>query len=262
MKMFRENKIQFMLFMFVLLSCLSCQQNNSEQTPFQKIKDQQARQILEKALTQSGGYDRWLGIDSMVYTKRSILYDEDGSIESAVLQRHYYRFHPHFEAEISWLEDSLDRQLIYRSESVKMYQGDSFIAEDRDSDRQAVMSALYVLAQPYKLLDDGATITYRGRSTLPNGKLADVIEASYDPIANENHSTQDLWWYHFDPETGDFLGSMVFHSPTYAWIENLSFVDDTPVRFHAARNSYRVDSLMNIQYLRASFEYSDYEVWE
>ena len=87
-----------------------------------------------------------------------------------------------------------------------------------------------------------------------------MIEASYNSEQNDNHSTDDLWWYFFDARDGSYLASMVYHPPTYALIENTKYTDDLPIRFNTYRESYRVDSLRNKEYLRGVFYYSDFEI--
>ena len=89
---------------------------------------------------------------------------------------------------------------------------------------------------------------------------ADVINAVYDPENIKTHSTSDIWWFYFDTKTGYFLGSKVFHSPTYALIHNMKFSNDNSLKFPSRRKSYRTDSLGNIQFLRAEFWYSKFKI--
>ena len=125
---------------------------------------------------------------------------------------------------------------------------------------ESVMSAIYVLGMPFKLLDAGATLEFTQTVTLESGKQADEIKATYNPEAHQNHSTTDVWYYYFDHQDGTFYGAMVHHPPTYAYIQNLDFHEHAGLKFHAHRKSYRSDSLRNIKYLRAEFWYSDYQV--
>jgi hypothetical protein len=113
---------------------------------------------------------------------------------------------------------------------------------------------------PFKLLDPGTRIAHEGIDTLDNGRIVDVIKAIYDPGENENHSTQDVWWYYFDRENGSYLASMVYHEPTYAYIENNRITDEHEIRFNTYRESYRTDSLKNKQSLRGVFHYSDFKI--
>ncbi len=253
------------MFRYVIVATiciLSCEQpNESGHSPYASIEDPKIRSVLSQAIEKAGGISQWYGLDSMRYSKRSILYFADSTIESDVTDHHFYRFTPQFSAEISWMEDDDQHILTYYPDGIRKYVNDSLTTPDTEALSQKVMSAYYVLGMPYKLMDEGTKLLYKGETVLRNGVKVDVIQAGYDPDENENHSTSDLWWYFFSVEDGNFEGSMVWHPPTYALIENLSFVDTDPLLFHEKRKSYRVDSLRNVEYLRAAFEYWDYEVW-
>ncbi|MFY0685919.1 MAG: hypothetical protein JXQ90_02075 [Cyclobacteriaceae bacterium] len=249
------------LIVLFVIGCASSQEAPND-TPFDHIADSKAKDILSRAMKQSGGLENWWAIDSMQYMKRSILYHPDSSKESDVLQKHFYRFNPRFTADISWRVDTTSHAIVFTENDVIKLLKDQPVVADKEKLRQSVMSALYVLAQPYKLIDAGTILTYKGQTTLRNGSTVNVIEARYNPADHENHSTQDLWWYYFNVKSGYFEGSMVYHAPTYALLENLSFDNSAPVLFHKKRKSYRSDSLGNIEYLRAEFDYYDYKVWQ
>lgn len=249
------------LVLFSLMVFFSCTQQKQQEyiasDPYANIQDDQVRAILRKAIDKAGGYDKWSAIKTIKYTKHNMLFLEDSTVEVDNIQRHEYVMQPEFSARISWNKDGVDHLINYNTQGAQKLENDSLTSEDPS---QAVMSAMYVLGMPFKLLDAGTYLNYNGKVVLGNGNEADEIKATYSPEEHENHSIQDVWYYYFDVNDGSFYGAMVYHAPTYAYIENLDFHENTPVKFHAHRKSYRSDSVRNIKFLRAEFWYSDYEV--
>lgn len=227
--------------------------------PYAHITNDKIRDILKSAIDVSGTINVWRGLNEIRYQKHSVLYLSDGSEESNVIQQHVYRMSPEFEADITWEKDGDKHYLQYTSESAKKFVNDTLQDVSEEALQQSVMSAIYVLGMPFKLLDGGVKLTYEGETDF-DGFKAHAIEARYSSDENENHSTDDLWCYYFDVENANFLGALVYHAPTYAMIRNLEFDQSTPIKFHKHRKSYRTDSSRNIEYLRAQFWYDNYEV--
>ncbi len=249
--------------LFFLLSCSQnqpIQEKNSQPSPYDHISDEKVKEVLSQAIAYAGGWDTWAGINTLQYTKRSVLFLSDSSVESDVIQYHDYNMSSGFEAAISWNSNSDAHQIVYSKENVIKMVNDKEVEADSNALSQSVMGALFVLGMPFKLLDQGVTLTYEGTTLFKDSVEADIINASYSPEENVNHSANDLWWFYFEKNTGHFLGSKVYHTPTYALIRNLSFTQDVPIKFPAHRKSYRVDSLGQIEFLRAEFWYSDFKM--
>ncbi|MDW3197526.1 MAG: hypothetical protein R8G66_34490 [Cytophagales bacterium] len=251
------------LFLSILAACTQAKQeapaNPPKTDPYAHIADEKIRAILKEAIDVSGTIDVWRDLKEIRYQKHSVLYLSDGSEESNVIQQHIYRMSPEFEADISWERDGDRHFLQYTSQATKKFVNDTLQEANEEALSQSVMSAIYVLGMPFKLLDEGVKLTYEGTTNF-EGFQAHAIEARYSSDENENHSTDDLWWYYFDAENTNFLGAMVYHAPTYALIRNLEFDQSTSIKFHKHRKSYRTDSSRNIEYLRAQFWYDNYEV--
>lgn len=245
----------------VLCLATSCGQtersSQREVDPYAHITDNEIKTILKRAIDKAGGYDAWQAVKTIRYTKHNMLFLEDSTVEVDNVQRHEYVMQPEFSARISWNKEGIDHLIVYGPEGAERYKNDSLIDQDPT---ETVMSAIYVLGMPFKLLDAGTNLEYRGQVTLEGERKADEIVATYSPADHENHSTQDVWYYYFDPQDGSFYGAMVYHAPTYAYIQNLEFDRTTPIQFHKHRKSYRSDSARNIKFLRAEFWYSDYSV--
>lgn len=251
------------ILLLITAACSSVQQEEPKNTvikdPYEHIKDGKVKEVLKTAIDLAGGITTWRNLKEIRYRKHSVLYYSDESVESDVIQDHVYRMSPEFEVDISWEKEGERHLLQYTTEGTKKYVNDTLQEADEESLRQSVMSAIYVLGMPFKLLDQGVRLTYEGLTDF-EGNTAHAIEARYSSDENDNHSTDDLWWYYFEEESSKFLGAMVYHAPTYALIKNLEFDTNTPIQFHKHRKSYRSDSLRNKEYLRAQFWYENYQV--
>ena len=250
-------KYVFILILIYSLGCQPLEKENAITDPFELIKDSKVKSVLIKTIKNAGGLDTWQRIKNLTYVKHGIFYFADGSVEKDNLQLHRYKFYPQFSAEITWEENDLYHRITYNTDGAKQFQNDILTEKDPT---QTVMSSLYVLGMPFKLLDAGTVLTALGSVILRSGQQAHAIKAVYNPKKNSNHSTAEEWIYYFGENNAAFLGSLVFHPPTYAYIENLKFTDHLPIKLPLHRKSYRTNRHREIEYLRAEFQYSEYEI--
>lgn len=250
-------KYVFILALIYVLGCQPIEKENAVTDPFEQIKDSTAKSVLIKTIKNAGGLDTWQRIKNLTYIKHGILYFADGSVETDNVQLHRYKFFPQFSAEITWEENNLHHRITYSTDGARQFQNEILTEKDPT---QTVMSSLYVLGMPFKLLDAGTVLTASGSVILRSGQQAHAIKANYNPEKNSNHSTTEEWIYYFDENNAAFLGSLVFHPPTYAYIENLKFTDHLPIKLPLHRKSYRTNRHREIEYLRAEFQYSEYKI--
>lgn len=244
------------LFGFALHSCKQEKESKKvDATP----KKNKALEVVENAIDVAGTLEKWKDIVSLEYTKKSRLLLENGEIESEVTQHHRYNYRPHKSIEISWVVDK-DTFLIVHNDSVSQKLKNGSVIEQGDKVKSTVNSSIYVLGMPFKLLDKGTVLKYEGLKSINGVDTVHSINATYEPKKHLNHSTKDVWWYHFDKNNGAFVSSLVYHEPTYALIENLSVEKVEGLTFPATRKSYRVDEHGKKQFLRAEFWYSDYSI--
>ncbi len=252
-----KTELKRILFCFLIFN--SCTKPDPQKTPYDHIEDERVKEIISKAIAYAGGWDAWSTLHSIRYTKRSVLFN-DSTLESDITQNHAYTMTPEFGARISWTENSNNHELHHTKYGTKRLLDGNKIEANQKKLTESVLSSLYVLGMPFKLLDEGAMLTYQGIILFKDSVEAYVINSTYDPDKNKNHSTKDVWWFYFEKKTGYFLGSKVFHSPTYALIQNLSFTKHLKVKLPVRRKSYRVDSLGTIDFLRAEFWYSNFKI--
>ena len=240
----------------LFISCNFSQQKKSNE----KVQKQPtALEVVEKGIEMAGTMEKWKNITSLQYTKKSRLLLENGDVESDVTQRHHYVYRPDKSVRISWAVGKDSFLIVHTDSTSQKFKNDSLIDQGA-SVKSTVNSATYVLGMPFKLLDKGTILAYDGLKSFNKKDTVHAVNATYSPEQHKNHSTQDEWWYHFDKNTGAFVGSMVYHAPTYALIENLSMSTEKGLTFPKHRKSYRCDADGNKVFLRAEFWYSDYSI--
>ncbi len=253
----------FLLGVLLFCACGFSNQDSGSKVPngsldyYADIKDDSVKKILKKAIDWAGGIEKWKKLDSIQYHKRSKLLLEKGLVENETYQLHNYSMQPSFSAEINWKKGNTAHLISHNFDKTLKYENGEIIAEGEKT-KKSVLSALYVLGMPFKLLDEGVNLSHEGKTQI-DGIQVDVLKATYSPAKNNNHSTEDVWWYYFQENSGKFISCMVYHSPTYAYIENLAFDEVNGLKFHKHRKSYRTDSVRNKQFLRAEFWYNDYK---
>lgn len=233
------------LVLVVLLGQFSCGEN----------PEKEARALLEKSIQAHGGAEKWEGMSSLKFRKWTRLFNEDGSVESELSQLHEFRFKPYFEGKISWTKDSIQHVTTWDGSRMRYFMGEnevqnpSFLA----SKKKDLDAALYAVAQPWKLLDESAQLSYEGQKTLENGKLVEVIRANYGP-------NTDTWYFYFDPNSSVIVGNEVQLRDHRSLVYNLSMVEAGGMLLQGTRESWRVNEKGEKLFLRAEYSYTDYEV--
>lgn len=249
-----------LLLLFIILSVLSACKVNISFGDEPSFDNFEVNKILKRAFKKAGGWDNWAKLQSISYKKRSILYLENGDVESDVTQFHEYQLQPSLKGTIFWKDDQGSHSIVYENGKASAFENGQFDETQSESANKTFLSAHYVLFMPFKLGDEGTKLSYEGTTTLDSGTLVDVIKASYAPSSFDNHSTDDEWYYYFDKETGAYVANMVYHAPTYAYIKNTKMDNSQPLIMNTYRESFRVDKDRNIEFLRGEFFYEDYQM--
>ena len=254
------------VFFFIGIGLFTCQDAASppeiSQDPYTHIADQEAKSILQQAMEAMGGLERWNSKQEIRFSKQYELLDENGEVENAVGQLHSYTYDPEELLSITWLRDRQVHLLQQISGDIlnKTVDGKTDSSANLQSLKNTLLSATFVANLPYNLLDPGADISYAGLDTLETGQVVHSIRIAYNPEAYANHSTSDIWHVYFDQNSYVMLAYMVQHADHYSYVRNLRDTLVEGFRLVQERESYRVDSLRNILYLRARYSYDAYEV--
>ena len=238
-------KVIFIIVISFLFSC-------------QKIKPT-AKQILKKSLKAHGGLELWQKIDTLSFTKKTILYNQKGIKEKEITQNQsFYGGIPlHGKISSFWTEKSSIS--VINGVYVKSIR-DSLVSITDDEIKainNSFKSAYYVISQPFNLKESNAFLFYK-KDTILDGEKTFVVDVSYKE--DENTNTPDQWTYFFNAKTYLIVAAKVFHSPTVSFIENIKFNKETPFVFNAERESVFLNKDGSKDFLRASYFYSNYKV--
>ncbi len=246
----------FLFFASIITGFSACKQS-SVIDHLAHITDTEVKSQLMTACESAGGLDNYLSIDSITYDKRSVLYLPDGGVESEVRQHHAYKLSPELSGVITWSDSIGDHSIVYNQTAPYKTLNGEKILNSTKSARESFMSSYYVLFLPFKLIDPGVNLSYEGTTDIDD-KKADILKASYAPATHANHSTDDEWSFFINQADGSVLSNLVYHPPTYAYIENTEYTDDYPLRMNTYRQTWRTDKNRNKEYLRGEFWYSNY----
>ncbi len=219
-------------------------------------KDSEAIALLEKSAEAHGGQEKWSKLKGVKFQKWTLLLDSLGNTETESDQLQSFQMDPVFQAEISWTKDSLQHVSKWDGNKMTYFMGENevqnedFLAQRKED----IDAAFYVLAQPWKLLEEpNAELKYLGEGVFDGGKEVLTIEVTYGPES-------DIWWYYFDPESFLIVGNEVQLSDHRSLIINGQMEEVDGMILHGARTSYRVDEQGRKTFVRARYRYSDYEL--
>jgi hypothetical protein len=220
--------------------------------------EDQARTLIQKSIKAHGGQERWDEIKEFQFIKKSTLYLEDGSEESSQEQLIQFKLHPYFEAKMSWEKDSMLHRVSFDglktrySMGANEIQNEGFLA----AKKKEIDAAFYVMDKPFALLQGSKNLRYQGLVTLADQRELECIEViDGDP----QDPTTDRWWYYFHPENHELVAYKVKTNDHYSLVYNLEMDRSLKVAFPMKRESFRIDSVGKILYLRASYEFKNYE---
>lgn len=218
-----------------------------------------AKQLLSKSIDAHGGLEFWQKVDTLSFTKKTILYNRKGLKEKEITQHQSFYGGNFINGNITTIgTDKSSISIIGDVYSKRI--GDTLISisnNEMKSITNAFKSAYYVISQPFNLMESGALLSYK-KDTILNDEKTFLVDVSYEEDQNTN--TPDQWTYFINAKTYLIVAAKVFHSPTVSFIENINFNKETPFVFNAERESVFLNKDGSKDYLRASYFYSNYKV--
>ena len=218
-----------------------------------------AKQLLSKSIDAHGGLEFWQKVDTLSFTKKTILYNRKGLKEKVITQHQSFYGGNFINGKITTIGTDKSSISIIGNVYTKRV-GDALISisnNEMKSITNAFKSAYYVISQPFNLMESGALLSYK-KDTILNDEKTFVVDVSYKEDQNTN--TPDQWTYFINANTYLIVAAKVFHSPTVSFIQNINFNKETPFVFNAERESVFLNKDGSIDYLRASYFYSNYKV--
>lgn len=259
----QKNIYAFIFCLFTIALWNSCQPpiEKKEASPLEKIKDEKVKTLLANTFKKTGGLENWRNKKSIKFKKYFALFDSLGNTEMSVNQIHEYHYSPKETINIRWNKNDENHFLqSIDSKITKTINEQPDLNAKPTSLKNTILSSTFVVNIPFNLLDEGIVFEHEGIDTLDGGAVVEVLRADFNPETHNNHSTKDTWWYYFDKKEHYLVGYMVKHADHISYVKNLSFTEVDGFTFPLKRKSWRVNSNRELLYLRAEYEYSDYEI--
>ncbi|AEE20507.1 hypothetical protein JM84_2159 [Dokdonia sp. Hel_I_63] len=212
-----------------------------------------AEDLLEKVMNASGTKERYKNIKSIRFEKAFHLYHEDGTVEIDRTELHQYDFSDGTQRNVSWSSDTTNYELIQKDSDIyQTINGATDTTATKVSLQNKLNAATFVLGLPYTLNTDNSTKTYNG--------LQDFEGVRSHELVVTFTGSEDVWSLYYEPKTFAWLGYWVQTSDHYSLVINDEMTEVDEFQFSRKRSSYRTDSLKVRQYLRADYDYSNYEI--
>ena len=252
-------RIFFTPLLALLVLLASCGQPAEDE--LKHIKSSEVKSFLEKVFEKNGGLAKWNTMKTLKYNKRYELYLESGEVEMEAQQIHNYTLLPNMAINIISQERKAKKEIVFEQGEIKEYVNDTLNKKaNQESLINNMQSSLFVIGLPFKLADEGPELTYEGTKTLNSGEEVHVLKAIYNSVSADNLTTSDTWWVYFDKNSYLMTGYTVKHLDHYSLVRNIESIKIAGFHFPKIRKSWRVNESGEMLYLRASYEYSDYEI--
>ena len=209
--------------------------------------------LLVDVMKIHGGKNNWDSKKGLSFTKDFKLFKKDGRTEIEKKESHRYNYAPREDLKVAWSQDSNEYVLHKTSKGILQYVNDSIDARATTKTLYAKLNAAtFVIDLPYSLDDTNASLDYQGQEDF-QGQDCHVLKVNFK-------DSKDTWWLYFATDNFSWLGYWVHTSNHFSLVLNEEMIDVNGFTLSRKRKSYRTDSLQNITYLRATYDYTDYKI--
>ena len=124
---------------------------------FGKLADNQAGEIIKKAIEGAGGWEAWTSKKALSYKKIITFYDSTGAVSRVSRQLHEYNLFPQFQAKISYEENGEKYTIINNGEQSWKMKNGKVMTDDgsKNSAWNSSFGSHFVMCMPFKLPDPG-----------------------------------------------------------------------------------------------------------
>lgn len=229
------------LAILLALALTGCQPNVQDNTPdfINNLPDNQAGDVVRKAIERAGGWDSWQEKDNFSFYKKITHLDSAGNAERSVRQHHVYNLRGGFKARMEWTDGDDQFLIINNGEQAKKYKNGEELT-DMGSKNEAWNSSFgshYVIGMPYKLADPGVTLTYEGIDTTLLEVPVHAIKVEYAPDAG-SAGGMHLWYYYFEVDDHDLAANYLDYGDGHSFTTYEEFDSVGNHRIHDKRFSY------------------------
>jgi len=225
---------------FVILLITSCQQEVEQKVDrFETLPENEAGDIVRKAIARAGGWENWIAKDNFSFYKKITHLDSIGAVERSVKQHHIYNLKNTFKARMEWNMGDDHYLIINNGEVAKKYKNKIELTDQRSKNEawNSSYGSHYVIGMPYKLTDPGVTLTYEGIDSMTLDRPVHSIKVDYAK-GSGSAGGMHRWWYYFDLDNYDLAGFFLDHGKGYSLTTYEIFEKVGAHRLHNKRFSY------------------------
>jgi hypothetical protein len=221
--------------------------------------EQKALDLIDKSIEAHGGKHIWVELESISFVKETKLFRPDSSLENHLVQEIEIRFRPNWEVKMSWQKDSILHRSVFDGKRTRYWLGENEIqnTDFLQSKKRDLDAAAYVMTKPFDLVTGKKRLTYLGLSRLPDGKEYESLEV-VDGTTDSGNA--DVWVYFFDPKESRLEAYSVKTSDHTSLVFNEGMDFFGGVLFPQARKSYRLLENGQVEFLRAEYTFSRFQV--
>lgn len=253
----------FLLGAILLIGCASEGEDSAsdkesihyEVSPLERLPDQEAGNVVKKAIEEAGGWEKWADKKTLSYTKVIQYFDSMGAMEREIRQLHQYRLHPHLKIKISWEEDGNDYTIINNGQQAWKLKNGQQLTEQSDINHawNSSFGSHYVMCMPFKLTDPGTVLTYEGLDTLANGQVVHSIKTTYKEGAGSAAGIH-TWWYYFDKDDYGLAANFLDYGDGFSYTQYEAFAEIEGIKLNKERKSYSTSADRDLEYVKTVYK--------
>jgi len=260
---YKKQIFEKIFLLVILLALFACQATSDEAevinvansiSPLERLPDNEAGEIVKKAIDYVGGWEAWANKKSFSFYKNIEHRDATGKTERTQRQLHEYQLYPFFQARMSWEDGGDQYMIINNGEEAEKYKNGKVMTDD-NSKKQAWNSSFgsnYVISMPFKLTDPGVILNYEGIDTIATGQAVHSLKVEYEKGAGSSGGFH-TWWYYFDLETYDMAANFLDYGDKYSLTTYETFTKVDDLRVHQKRYSYISNANKELVQLRTIY---------
>jgi len=240
------------IFLIFLLGLINCQ-NETNTTiappvhPMTRLPDNQAGEVVKKAIEYVGGWEKWADKKSFSFYKNISQVDSTGQKIRTTRQLQQYRLQPSFAARMTWERDGKKYIIVNNGQRAWKYEDGKELTDEK-SEKEAWNSSYgsnYVISMPFKLTDPGTILTYDGLDTLDGNKIVHALKVEYEKGAGSSGGFH-TWWYYFDKNTYDLVANYLDYGNGHSYTSYLTFTTIGGIRMHDLRHSHAANAAKEV----------------
>ena len=216
-----------------------------------EFKDGQA--LLDAVIEESGGMDRWDSVSDFRFEKYFALYDSTGTAEIDRQEQHHYTQGDIPKKEINWETNGIGTKLVQFGNSyTKFVENIHDSTTSTSSVKNSIQAGSFVIGLPFTLNDPSAQLEYLGLTSFQE-EQAHTLKVIFN-------GSSDVWHLYYDKMNLKWLGYWVKTSDHFSLIVNETMQTVTGITLPRKRISYRTDSDQEITYIRARYDYTNFDI--